>query len=493
MARYSVLAASIALLAPLLCIAAVFFLDPISTSLLSIGSASPAVSSAVQIPQPLSLQPAVSGERALESLPLWHGRLDEDVMANPPPPFFARAPFAQQHPSLRSPAQFLSNHQVTARGGPHDSYAAMKAQYAAQQRRTQRIEKGVEGVQRAASAAQPLSHHVDHSAREHMGRALPQDESLSRGGSPYAYSHAGFVRDTSFYKGANSATDLARFDSNLASTIRSRDPRLANDLVSVSSAISRRFPPQRPSSPHPPAQLSSSSAHHPSASVVATPVASLRPLLPASLRRKLMPHDTSFYQAANSRAGIARFDAHLASQIQLRRPGLSQDLKRISAFILSGPLSSITPLLPAPSPTTALATPHHSPSVSPAATSQHRQPAQPSVTFEHRHQSSDYNRIFQKHATPSLHFPQQEEAWIHFAASGASFGGDTKEQREAVKKVCRPAARALALRLRPRAHPCQVRTLARQFFKEGDGVPALAKAAAKSATTVQNTAPLLAT
>jgi hypothetical protein len=131
--------------------------------------------------------------------------------------------------------------------------------------------------------------------------------------------------------------------------------------------------------------------------------------------------------------------------------------------------------------------------VSPAAASQHSQPAQPSVTFEHRHQSSDYNRIFQKHATPSLHFPQQEEAWIHFAASGASFGGDTKEQREAVKKVRRPAARALALSLRPPAHPCQVRTLARQFFKEGDGVPALANAAAKSATTVQNTAPLLAT
>jgi hypothetical protein len=255
-------------------------------------------------------------------------------MAHPPPPFYAREPFVQQHPSLRSPAQFLSNHQVAARGGPHDSYAAMKAQYAAQQRRTQRIEKGVQRV----SPAQPLSHHMDQSAREHMGRALPQDESLSRGGSPYAYSHAGFVRDTSFYKGANSAADFARFDSNLASTIRSRDPRLANDLVSVSSAISRRFSPQRPSSPRPPAQLARSNAHHPSASVVATPVASLRPLLPASLRRKLMPDDTSFYQAANSRAGIARFDLHLASQIQLRRPGLSQDLKRISASILSAPL-----------------------------------------------------------------------------------------------------------------------------------------------------------
>jgi hypothetical protein len=168
-------------------------------------------------------------------------------------------------------------------------------------------------------------------------------------------------------------------------------------------------------------------------------------------------HDTSFYQAANSRAGIAAFDAHLAAEIQTRRPDLSQDLKRISAAILSAPLSSLTPLLPSSAP---LAVPPASVahSASPSHPNSHALTrsqrdiqkgvqAAPSVVFEHNHHPSDYNVIFEKHAAPTAHFPQQEEAWIHFAASGASFGGKTKEQKEAVKKVFTQYAHSPAITL----------------------------------------------
>jgi hypothetical protein len=171
----------------------------------------------------------------------------------------------------------------------------------------------------------------------------------------------------------------------------------------------------------------------------------MQPLLPTSLRRKLYPHDTSFYQAANSRTGIANFDAHLAAEIQVRRPGLSQDLKRISAAILSAPLSSLTPLLPSAVPLgsqaeAATATPSPSNHPQPRAlieseADKHGKSPVASVTIDQAHHASDYNAIFAQHSSPTSHFPQQEEAWIHFAASGASFGGKTKEQQDAVKKV----------------------------------------------------------
>lgn len=131
MARRLVLAGIVAFLAPLACAALIFFRVPFAASLLSIGSASSAANSAtaVSIPQPLSLQPVVSSERALNTLPLWHGRLDEDVMANPPPPFFARAPFVRKSSTLRSATEFSSNAKGAGDAGVQDSYASLKAQY----------------------------------------------------------------------------------------------------------------------------------------------------------------------------------------------------------------------------------------------------------------------------------------------------------------------------------------------------------------------------
>jgi hypothetical protein len=334
----------------------------------------------------------------------------------------------------------------------------MKAQYVDQERRMRRIEKsaiykiqpGTFDFPAIASAADSTEHHLPLSARQQSPRTFHQktqssvvSQRLLKAG-PHEHNRAAFVHDSSFYKAANSRIGIAHFDANLASTIQSRTPRLAHDLLHISSSIIRQLRPRRRAVTARPAPALVSQMQR--TSVVTAPVNSLQPLLPASLRHKLLPHDTSFYQAANSRAGIAEFDSQLAKEIQERRPDLSQDLKRISAAILSAPLSSLKPLLPTSAP---LARQFAAPksglstsvdelgSLTPLAQKSEKQDVQvvPSVTFEQHNHASDYNRIFQKHSAPKAHFPQQEEAWIHFAASGASFGGETKEQREAVKKV----------------------------------------------------------
>jgi hypothetical protein len=379
-------------------------------------------------------------------------------MANPPPPFFAHAPFVQEVGSLRSTAQFLSNGRLVAGSGPKDDYEAMKAQYDAQEQKMQRIEKSaLNKIQpatfddpAAAHAAAKTNHLLPSSVRQQSPHAFPQAPSGvqgSLGAGPHERSRAVFAHDSSFYKAANSRIGIAHFDANLASTIQSRSPRLAHDLLHISASIIRRLRHRKHAKPARFAAALITQTHSPS--VVTAPISSLQPLLPASLRHKLLPHDTSFYQAANSRAGIAKFDAQLATEIQERRPDLSQDLKRISAAILSAPLSSLKPLLPTTASVvsqSATSTSGLSSSVdelsslTPLARKSDKQDVQvvPSVSFEHHNHPSDYNRIFQKHSAPKAHFPQQEEAWIHFAASGASFGGDTKEQRDAVKKVKRP-------------------------------------------------------
>jgi hypothetical protein len=463
MAR-KLVAGVITVIAPLLFVAAVLISAPIAPSLLSIESASSVTNTvlAAPVPRPLSLQPALSDERALNVLPLWHGRLDEDVMANPPPPFFARAPFSRKSSTLRSASEFSSNGKIAADAGVQDSYEAMKAQYNAQEERMRRnqksVVKSVLGLVQPASLDTPTdapfnpasTGHLSHSTLQQIVQSAPQAPSIARvrrSGStaPYGYRRAGFVRDTSFYKAANSRAGIAHFDAKLASDVESRRPRLAQDLLRMSHAVVRRLRPRQRAAARSAAHPAGISTRQQSAATSLAPVSSLQPLLPASLRHKLYMHDTSFYQAANSRAGIANFDARLATEIQRRRPNLSQDLKRISAAILSSPLSSLTPLLPSSSSAgkkalTATSTPSSSnqrevdaPVLSHP--EQHAVQAAPTVTFhDHRH-PSDYNRIFQHHSSPTAHFPQQEEAWIHFAASGASFGGETKEQREAVKKV----------------------------------------------------------
>jgi hypothetical protein len=460
MAHNFVVAFSMSALAAVLC-TAIFFgtSTTVTPSLLSLSTASSDEYSShdIPVPRPISLLPAISSERALNTLPLWHGRTDEDVMAHPPPPFFALSPFAHGAGSLRSTSQFLSNSKMAAGAGPKDGYETMKAQYDAQERRLRRIEKrAVYKIQRAsldvshsAAAAVSTERRAPVSERQEIRRAFRQSPpSIVAQGSlragRHAHSRAVFVHDAAFYKAANSKIGIAKFDANLASTIQSRSPRLAHDLLHISASIMRRLRPrQRAAAPRPTATLMSQ-AHRPS--VVAVPVTSLQPMLPASLRHKLLPYDTTFYQAANSRAGIAKFDSQLASEIQERRPGLSQDLKRISAAILSAPLSSLKPLLPAAaSVDSQSAAPQSSlsssddglGSLTPLAHKSNKQDVQVerTVSFEHLHHPEDYKRIFQEHAVPKAHFPQQEEAWIHFAASGASFGGETKEQREAVKKV----------------------------------------------------------
>ena len=483
MARKLVLAGVFTVVAPLLLVAAVLICAPIAPSLLSIESASSVTDTVpvAPLPRPISLQPALSDERALNVLPLWHGRLDEDVMSNPPPPFFARAPFSRKSSTLRSANEFSSNGKIAADSGVQDSYEAMKEQYNAQEESMRRIQTSVfsQPTSFDTPTDQPFTpastEHLSHNTLQHIVQSPPQAHSIARvrrsgSSAPYAYRRAGFVRDTSFYKAANSRAGIAHFDANLASDVESRRPKLAQDLLHISHAVDRRQRPRRRAAARSAAHSAGvrsaahsagvrSAAHsagvstrQQSAPASLAPVSSLQPLLPASLRHKLYLHDTSFYQAANSRAGIAHFDAHLATEIQQRRPNLSQDLKRISAAILSSPLSSLSPLLPSSSSagkksltaTNSAPSSNHRESHAPVRSlpEQHGAQVAPTVTFqEHRH-PSDYNRIFQHHSSPTAHFPQQEEAWIHFAASGASFGGETKEQREAVKKV-RLRSRAL--------------------------------------------------
>lgn len=464
MARNLALAGAIAVLAPLLCMAAIYLGDSsFAPSLLSAPAASPAAAAAaapaVPVPQPLTLQPAVSAERALNVLPLWHGRLDEDVMANPPPPFYSHAPFAHTSSPLRSAAEFASNGQIAAVAGLQDSYQAMKAQYKAQEEKMRRVTQAATYNIRPANihalAAAPVtaasSHRALPTARQQSARTFPRAVSRfstqgSRDDGRYAYSHAGFVRDTSFYKAANSRIGIAKFDANLASTIQQRRPHLAKDLKHISASIIGSLRPlvRAPAAPRAVVSTAAAAAHLPT-----SPLAALQPLLPATLRRKLMPHDTSFYQAANSRDGIAAFDAHLATEIQERRPNLAQDLTRISAAIRSSSLSSLKPLLPPitqggqaqPSaPKSGLASADHLDSLRPLLPNSGKQVAEaPGVAFVHEQHNVpndvDYAHIYQQHSSPTSHFPQQEEAWIKFAASGASFGGNTKEQRDAVKKV----------------------------------------------------------
>jgi hypothetical protein len=511
MARnFAVALTTITALAPLLCLAAVFFGASTMPLLLSVKAAYSSAGSvpAVPVPQPISLRPAISPERALNLLPLWHGRTDEDVMANPPPPFFAHAPFTHEHSTLRSTEQFMPNGKVAA-GGAKDDYEAMKAQYDAQEQRMRRIEKSAIdkiqpaalGVHDAPTAASDISFHAPRNSRLQRSRTFQTESKrgvlASHAAAPYQHQRAAFVHDSTFYKAANSRIGIAHFDANLASTIQARAPRLAHDLLHISASIVRRLRPrQRSASAHAAAAALVMKQQRPS--VVTAPVASLQPMLPASLRHKLLPHDTSFYQAANSRAGIAKFDAHLAAEIQERRPGLSHDLKRISAAILSAPLSSLKPLLPASAP-------YGSQSAAPKSdlsasdqlglltplvheSTQQDVKVAPSVSFVQHPHPDDYNRIFQEHSAPQAHFPQQEEAWIHFAASGASFGGDTKEQREAVKKVKKRAVSCVRM-LSSGFILAQVRSLARQYFKDHDG----AKAAVKGTATTTAVAPLLAT
>jgi len=455
MARNLAVAAAFAALAPLLCMSAIYFSDTsLAPSLLSTqrASSSSAEVPAVPVPQPLTLQPAVSMERALNVLPLWHGRLDEDVMANPPPPFYSHAPFARKSSTLRSAAEFASNRQTASIvAGSQDSYQSMKAQYKAQEEKMRRVTKAATYNIRPASldapAAAPAaaaSSHRTPPARQQSVRTFPRVVSRfstqgSRDSRQYGYSHAGFIRDTSFYQAANSKIGIAKFDAGLASAIQQRRPHLAQDLEHISAAVVGSIHPRARA---PPAAASTAAAalHH-----AAPPLASLTPLLPASLRRKLMPHDTTFYQAANSRDGIANFDAHLATEIQSRRPNLAHDLKRISASILSPSLSSLRPLLPPPVPKSSLTSANHLDSLTPLLPNSDSKVAQaPSIAFERDQRPNDVNyaRIYQEHSAPTSHFPQQEEAWIKFAASGASFGGNTKEQREAVKKVWLMVARA---------------------------------------------------
>lgn len=465
MARKLVLAGVFTVVAPLLLVAAVLMCAPIAPSLLSIESAS-SVTNAVPVaplPRPISLQPALSDERALNVLPLWHGRLDEDVMSNPPPPFFARAPFSRKSSTLRSANEFSSNGEIAADSGVQDSYEAMKEQYNAQEESMRRIQKSVfsQPTSFDTPADKPFTpastEHLSHNTLQHIVQSPPQAQSIARvrrsgSAAPYGYRRAGFVRDTSFYKAANSRAGIAHFDANLASDVESRRPKLAQDLLHISHAVDRRLRPRRRAAARSAAHSAGVSTRQQSAPASLAPVSSLQPLLPASLRHKLYLHDTSFYQAANSRAGIANFDAQLATEIQQRRPNLSQDLKRISAAILSSPLSSLSPLLPSSSSAgkKSLTATNSAPSSNQreahahvrSLPEQHGAQVAPTVTFQENRHPSDYNRIFQHHSSPTAHFPQQEEAWIHFAASGASFGGETKEQREAVKKV-RLRSRAL--------------------------------------------------
>jgi hypothetical protein len=466
MARYVVLAGTITFLAPLLCLGVVLFSSHFVPSLLSIstGSLSAGPVHEVPVPQPISLLPSVSSERALNILPLWHGRLDEDVMANPPPPFFDHAHFEPASSNLRSSTEFSSNDlrsstefssngKLASASGVQDSYQVIKAQFNAQEAKLRQLAKIASfdsrpvHIDAAIAPSEGSGRHSSHIVRERSAKSLSHAESkvsTMRSVGPYSYSHAGFNRDTSFYKAADSAVGAAHFDANLASTIQSRSPRLAHDLRHFSSAILRRLHyRERARTSHSTAAVSSSSitSSRPAAAVAA-PLSSLQPLLPATLHHKLIPRDTSFYQAANSRTGIAKFDAQLATEIQGRRPDLSEDLRKISSAILSAPLSSLKPLLPSASPVDAPAprsdlasSPDDVDSLVPLASNAEEHKVTPSVSILQHAPAADYTRIFDKHTVPSAHFPQQEEAWIHFAASGASFGGDTKEQRDAVKKV----------------------------------------------------------